>query len=286
MIHYHMDVLKDSFTAAVAPDSVTASFPFSVLVDGIFSTGQDYFTERSGQNFHILLYTLTGEGLITTENQQITLSRHQAVLLPSYAYHKYQNGSANSWDFAWAHLTGIGVSDYESSLNRDKIQVITPGDTDHFFETFQNLYRITKEGTLLSCARCSHYISGLLTGMLEGLVQDDAGTSPGNSDIAAIVEYLQLHYQEAVSIDALLSKVHFSKYHFIRLFKKQVGTTPYSYLTGYRISQSKRLLCTTHDSISDIASQVGFTGESNFIHQFKSIVGETPAAYRKNNWGF
>ena len=38
--------------------------------------------------------------------------------------------------------------------------------------------------------------------------------------------------------------------------------------------------------ISDIASQVGFTGESNFIHQFKSIVGETPAAYRKNNWGF
>ena len=286
MIHYNMDVLADSFTAAVAPDSVTAVFPFSVLVDGIFSTGQHYFTERSGQNFHILLYTLTGEGLITVRNQQISLSRHQAVLLPSYEYHRYQNASAHHWEFDWAHLDGSGVYDFSASLNMEKNHVIQPGDTDHFFETFQDLYRITKEGTLLSCARCSHYISGLLTGMLEGLVQDTLLSSPGNSDIAATVEYLQMHYQEAVSIDALLDKVHFSKYHFIRLFKKQVGTTPYSYLTGYRISQSKRLLCTTHDSISDIAGQVGFTGESNFIHQFKSIVGETPAAYRKNNWGF
>ena len=286
MIHYNMDVLADSFTAAVAPDSVTAAFPFSVLVDGIFSTGQHYFTERSGQNFHILLYTLTGEGLITVRNQQISLSRHQADLLPSYEYHRYQNASASPWDFAWAHLTGCGVSDFSASLNMEKIHVITPWDTDHFFKTFQDLYRITKEGTLLSFARCSHYISGLLTSMLEGLVQDTLLSSPGNSDIAATVEYLQMHYREAISIDALLDKVHFSKYHFIRLFKKQVGTTPYSYLTGYRISQSKRLLCTTHDSISDIAGQVGFTGESNFIHQFKSIVGETPAAFRKNNWGF
>lgn len=286
MIHYNMDVLEESFTAAVAPDSVTASFPFSALADGIFSTGPSYYTERSGQNFYILLYTLTGEGLVTIGNQQITLSRHQAVLLPSYEYHRYQNGSRSPWDFAWAHLTGSGVSDLAVSLNTEKIHAVTPVNTDQFFEDFQNLYQVTKEGTLLSCARLSHYVSGLLTGMLEGLLQDVSPFSSGNSDITAVVEYLQMHYQESVSIDALLEKIHFSKYHFIRLFKKQVGTTPYSYLTGYRIGQSKRLLCTTHDSIRDIASQVGFTGESNFIHQFKSIVGVTPAAYRKNNWGF
>ena len=87
-------------------------------------------------------------------------------------------------------------------------------------------------------------------------------------------------------MDEVAKQFHFSKYHFIRLFKKQVGLPPYEYLIGCRIRLSKKLLCNTSESISAIAIQVGFSSESNFIHQFRTTVGITPGVFRKNSWNF
>ena len=80
----------------------------------------------------------------------------------------------------------------------------------------------------------------------------------------------------------MIQDIHISKYHFIRIFKRIIGITPYNYLTNYRINISKTLLISTDKTISEISEECGFSDTSNFISQFKKHTGQRPFEYRKD----
>ena len=86
-----------------------------------------------------------------------------------------------------------------------------------------------------------------------------------------------------ITVDDITEHIKISKYHFIRLFKKQMGVTPYEYLINYRINQAKILLQTTSRSLFEISYDVGYKSKSNFVAQFKTLVGTTPAKYRSES---
>ena len=70
--------------------------------------------------------------------------------------------------------------------------------------------------------------------------------------------------------------------HLIRLFKRQMGTTPHDYLMRYRITRAKELLAETALTSATIARQVGFSSESNFSYRFSKVVGQSPREYRQS----
>ena len=70
--------------------------------------------------------------------------------------------------------------------------------------------------------------------------------------------------------------------HLIRLFKKQLDTTPHDYLLRRRITRAKELLAETTLTSATIAAQVGFNSESNFSYRFSKMVGQSPRAYRQS----
>jgi len=87
-----------------------------------------------------------------------------------------------------------------------------------------------------------------------------------------------------VTLDDLLLVANLSKYHFIRVFKRQMGLTPYQYLQQYRMNQAQVLLCGTNMPISEVAVQVGYGDTSGFIEHFCGVVGVTSAVYRKQSY--
>ncbi|MDI6502267.1 AraC family transcriptional regulator [Leuconostoc suionicum] len=64
-------------------------------------------------------------------------------------------------------------------------------------------------------------------------------------------------------------------------FKSKYKVTINQYIRKQKVSLSKSLLYATNLSLQDIATFVGFNSLSYFISTFKSIVGKTPAEYRK-----
>ena len=78
----------------------------------------------------------------------------------------------------------------------------------------------------------------------------------------------------------LQGKHFFSKFHFIRLFKKAYGKTPHQYLTTVRIENAK-LILQTEATITDVCYSVGFDGVSSFTHLFKKLTKLTPSAYQQ-----
>lgn len=90
--------------------------------------------------------------------------------------------------------------------------------------------------------------------------------------------FIDNNYFNKIDVDNISNEAHFSKFHFIRLFKNIYGKTPHQYLTTVRIEKAMRLLQTNHLA-SEVCYAVGFESLSSFCGLFKRILGLTPSEY-------
>ncbi|MBE7026263.1 MAG: AraC family transcriptional regulator [Ruminococcaceae bacterium] len=87
-----------------------------------------------------------------------------------------------------------------------------------------------------------------------------------------------------ISLEMLCERFHFSKNHFINIFKKQFGVTPTKYINSLKIKQAKYLLEVTSDTLDDIAQKSGFHHYSHFYKLFCRETGLSPAQWRKKKY--
>ena len=99
--------------------------------------------------------------------------------------------------------------------------------------------------------------------------------------LKATLEYLRTHYAEEISLDDLSAVAGFSRKYFCKFFKDMTGTTPFQYLTTYRIEKAARKLLITELPVTQIAFDCGFNDLSYFIKTFKQLKGVSPNKYRK-----
>jgi AraC-like DNA-binding protein len=92
--------------------------------------------------------------------------------------------------------------------------------------------------------------------------------------------FIDEHYADNIDLDNIAGQAHFSKYHFIRLFKSVYGRTPKNYLIKVRINQAMLLLA-NGNSVSETGLMVGLDSPTSFTGMFKKIVGKTPSAFQK-----
>lgn len=82
------------------------------------------------------------------------------------------------------------------------------------------------------------------------------------------------------NLDMLAQEAGLSKFHLIRLFKKNVGKSPANYLTQIKMDLAKHELLRSKKSILAIAMDLGFSDLSTFNKAFKKIVGVSPTTFR------
>ncbi|MBQ9322352.1 MAG: helix-turn-helix transcriptional regulator, partial [Eubacterium sp.] len=99
--------------------------------------------------------------------------------------------------------------------------------------------------------------------------------------IMDIRQYLDENYMNDLSLQSISNEFHISTYYLAHIFKEETGYSPMNYIIRRRIGEAQSLLITTRRSITDIASQVGFSNPNNFNIQFQKQVGLSPRAYRK-----
>ncbi len=90
--------------------------------------------------------------------------------------------------------------------------------------------------------------------------------------------FIDSHYPENIDLDNISDEAYFSKFHFIRLFKKIYGKTPHQYLILVRIERATELL-KSGIPVSEVCYLIGFKSLSSFCGLFKRLVGKTPAVY-------
>ena len=95
-----------------------------------------------------------------------------------------------------------------------------------------------------------------------------------------ILQFIQDHYQEDISVEDVARQVHISRTECFRCFQRITGQSPKSYLNSYRIRQATHQLETTDDSITDICFSCGINHMSYFVKRFRESTGVSPGKYR------
>ena len=101
--------------------------------------------------------------------------------------------------------------------------------------------------------------------------------------IKLVLNYINDHYSEDISINTLADLCEYSEYHFMRFFKKHIGLTCIQYINNLRLEKSSILLTSTNNAIMDISLEVGFDNLSYFNKLFKRKYNLTPKEFRTIN---
>ena len=113
----------------------------------------------------------------------------------------------------------------------------------------------------------------------------DAYALPASRDgkqllkLSKIINYIELNFDKALTIEELAHRAAMSRSTFIRQFKKATGTSAISYINQLRINQAKERLLNTDLSITEIAYKVGFNDSNYFTRLFKKHTGLPPRNY-------
>ncbi len=90
--------------------------------------------------------------------------------------------------------------------------------------------------------------------------------------------FIDKNFAGNIELNNIADEAYFSKYHFIRQFKKVYGKTPHQYLTTVRIEKAMQLL-RADMPVSDVCFMVGFESLSSFSGLFKRTTGLSPSIY-------
>jgi AraC family transcriptional regulator len=114
---------------------------------------------------------------------------------------------------------------------------------------------------------------------------ETAGSGAGTSTqrLSEIVDYIQSHLDEEMSLSTLAALLNMSPHYFCHLFKRVMGLPPHQYVIQQRVERARLLLKRRDRSIADIALDCGFGNQSHLTKQFKKLYGITPKKYREES---
>ena len=95
-----------------------------------------------------------------------------------------------------------------------------------------------------------------------------------------LLSYINEHFREELTVDALAELVYMSRYHFMRYFKAQTGTTVHAYIRQKRLVYAARLIREGHSAIK-AAELAGYNDYSAFHRAFKASFGISPGKIMK-----
>ena len=110
---------------------------------------------------------------------------------------------------------------------------------------------------------------------------ESATVSASSDKLKNVLDYIDLHYAETLSISELAELCYFSEYHFMRFFKKHMNMTCIQYINNVRLEKAVELFEHGETSILEVSLSVGFHNLSYFHRAFKAKYHMTPLSFIK-----
>jgi AraC-like DNA-binding protein len=98
--------------------------------------------------------------------------------------------------------------------------------------------------------------------------------------IERALAYIEAHYAEPISLGDVAASASYSRCHFSKVFKEQLGVCFVSYLAQVRVRHAKELLARTSMSVTNVSLEVGFNDLSHFERVFRAIQHQSPSKFR------
>ncbi|MGE4583137.1 MAG: helix-turn-helix domain-containing protein [Sphaerochaeta sp.] len=135
---------------------------------------------------------------------------------------------------------------------------------------------------LVIAHRCVMDSSEFLARLVSLLVRQEVLPPLTGALVKRAVSYLGEHATGQISRWQLAEAINVSEDYLTRIFRKELGLSPWDYLNRHRICLATALLRQTTLTINEVASQTGFQDQAYFCRVFRKIKGMAPTKIRTN----
>lgn len=271
-----------------------------VLNVGLAVHNADWNWKNVNSPFTRLYYVTEGSAQIELPDGIYTLSPKHMYFIPAFTIHTnicksnfvhyylhiYEDHySDNDWLDHWKFPVEIEATDLDLALFKRlceinphmTLQKSDPTTYDNNPTLMQNLIK-NRQRAFCDKVESRGIVFQLLSRFFK---QGQSKIEMEDNRIAKTVLYIRKHLNETIELEKLAEISCLSKDHFIRLFKKELGTTPLQYINQKKIEKAQLLLITEELAVKEIAFQLAFEDYSYFNRLFKKITGVTPQEYRR-----
>lgn len=250
-------------------------------------------TQGTQVDFHYhefckILLLISGSGGYSVDGQRYLLQSGDIVLLGSRSIHRPELDSGAPYERIIIYISPEFLQKFStpdcdllSVFSGEKGHVLRPGE-----QRRQRLFRMAAD--LEAALRQEAFGREILSdaGLLRLLVEigrtleqkDVLGPSPvmPRSDrIREILRYIDTHLTEDIDIEALAQIFFISKYHMMRRFRQETGTTIHMYVTQKRLMLARSLIDNGMRA-TEACYRCGFRSYSSFTRACAKHLGTTP----------
>ena len=273
---------EDSIRLIHTPSSLARNTFFYLQEVGYFKTTPPYSTERANLSSYLLIFTLSGRGVLEVNGQKWDLVPGECMFLDCMQHHRYYARDDGVWEFLWVHFHGASSLGYYREFSRYGTATVPVGDPETFQETFWQIIHLQQEWSVASEIRINQCIVSLLTQLLLDSIRSDRDASAWPAYVKQMVNRVEHSYAESITLERLAGEFGVSKFHLSREFKRLVGMNFMEYLMRIRLSHAKELLRFSDIPVAEVSQRCGFHDVSHFIRIFKQREeGNTPLNYRR-----
>ena len=254
---------------------------FYIQECGYFQTDASYYTERAHLNSFLVIYTVSGKGILQYEDSCYELAPGSACLINCNYHHFYKCQKNGTWEFLWMHFNGTNARGYYEEFAKNGFRLLHCKDTFLMERTLRRIIAIHQKTDATTELLSSQLITDVLTEFLTDTCtysQDSFILPPA---VLAAKRYIDKHFKEPLTLDALAEMLHISKFHLSHEFKKYIGMPILEYMICARLSYAKELLRFSRLSVTEIAYEAGMNQPSYFIRIFKKRESMTPNQFRR-----
>ena len=245
--------------------------------------------------FDKVVVLLSGHVDYTVEDITYALKPWDVLLVKHHTIHKALIDKTEPYDRVIIYLDGkyfdrimpnAGLMDCFEKADKDGRQRITPDDEqqERLAEALEDYEAAMRDKELGAEAIRDTQMVKLLVLInriyASGSAAPDRAEATRDPKIGAVLSYINENLGRELSVDELAEQAYLSRYHFMRLFKAQTGSTVHAYVRQKRLLYAARLI-REGESAARAAAESGFSDYSAFHRAFRECFGISPGQLKK-----
>lgn len=241
---------------------------------------------RENLDSYLFFLVLEGSGTVHSEEKDYVLTKGDCAFLDCRRPYFHQTNAADLWRLRWVHFYGSNMNGiYNKYLQRGGLFCFSSQYPQKYKELLEELHDIAASDLYVRDMKIYEKLTALLSLLMEESWNPTAHSRSGNSrskcEIQSVKDYIDQHYTEKISLDALAQIFYINKFYLTRVFKMNYGISINSYIQQLRITQAKHLLRFSALSVQMIAQECGIDDANYFSRMFKKIEGVPPGEFRR-----
>lgn len=244
--------------------------------------------------FYKLFFLVSGNGGYSIEGNRYLLKPGDVVLIGSQWVHRPEFEEGMTYERIilyispeFLHRQSADGCDLTECFSGTVSHVLRPDEKlgKNLFSMVSDLERELSDDRYGSAVLCSSILLRLLVQISRSIhydrVKRPAPVLPKSKRILEIVRYLDAHLTEDFNIDDLAERFYLSRYHMMRRFREETGTTIHCYISERRLLMARDLI-SNGTAATEACFQCGFKSYASFSRAYGKLFSTTPTGRKSS----